>query len=129
MVLYWPNGCLNSDIWHTNLFAVPLDEAYWPPLASPESQDVLERMWGLQLTERQLPGVVRNHNSNDKRFVHAHLSERREAWPERAVCGNAAMTLCITGYLPWWRRLFLGLGRLLGVSASERAISHVQNSD
>lgn len=115
VVFYWANGCLNSDIWHTNLFAVPLDEAYWPPVATPESQDVLERMWGLVLVERQLPDVVRNHNSNNKRFVHAHLSEQREPWPERAVCVDGELTLYVRGRMAWYRRLFLWLCKSLGV--------------
>ena len=127
VVLHWSNGCCTADVWHTNLFAVPLDEAYWPPVADPDSPDVLERMWGRQLTERQLPGVVRNHNSNNKRFVHAHLSEQLESWPERTVFADVGLTLSVCGYLPWWRRLFMWFLRRVGVSVRERVFPHEQD--
>lgn len=106
VVLFWPNGCIHDDIWHTNMFAVPLDESYWPPVASLNDSDVLERQWGLLLKQGQPPYVHKNHNHNNKRFLHEHLSEFQEEWPRFAVEGGFPSTLFVSGYVPWWKKLF-----------------------
>lgn len=112
VVLHWQNGCVQHGIWHTNFFAVRLDdEAYWPPVSDPDHQDVLERQWGRKLSELRPPRVVESHNYNGKRFGHAHRSEHLPPWPVRPQAAAAGFALCITGHKPWWERALEWLGR------------------
>lgn len=104
VVFHWPNGCVPFGIWHTNAFAVCLDEAYWPPVLGPEHADTLEHAWGKQLRERRLHAVLESHNSRDRRFVHAHRSEGLPPYPVETQPAAATAPLLITGYQPWWRR-------------------------
>lgn len=115
VVLFWDNGCIHDDIWCTNMFAVPLDDSYWPPLAEIGDQDVLERQWGRLLKQRQPPRIFKNHNSDSKRFQHNHLSEHQPEWPRFAVNDGFGVPLFISGYTPWWKRL-------LGWAISKRSI-------
>ena len=106
VTLFWPNGCVHDDIWCTNMFAVPLDETYWPPVSKIGDSDVLERQWGLLLKSRQPPSIFKNHNSNNKRFLHEHLSEHQEDWPRFAVEYGFSIPFFTSGYVPLWKRLF-----------------------
>lgn len=106
VVMFWSNGCVNSDIWHTNMFAVPLDEEYWPPVARIGDQDVLERQWGLLLKSRQPPLIHKTHNNNNRRFLHEHLSEHVEEWPRLPIFYGSGAQLFVSGYMPWWKQLF-----------------------
>lgn len=105
VVFHWPNGCVPHHIWHTNCFAVCLDERYWPPVLPAESGDTLEWAWGKQLRERRLHAVLESHNSRERRFVHAHRSEALPAWPVEPQAAAQSALLLISGHLPWWRRL------------------------
>jgi hypothetical protein len=75
VVFHWPNGFVQSGIWHTNFFVVPPEEVYWPPLSFPGDQDILEWKWGKALAEKALPDIFRWHNYNDRIFKHIHESE------------------------------------------------------
>lgn len=112
VVLFWPNGCVRSDIWHTNFFAVCLDERYWPPVLGEGDSDTLEWAWGKHLLRADLPGVVRGHNSRERRFAHRHESDAHPPWPVVPQAGDGAAPLLITGHLPWWRRALQRVGLL-----------------
>jgi hypothetical protein len=105
VVFHWPNGCVPVNIWHTNFFAVCLDEKYWPPVVEPGREDTLELAWGKQLAQRRLDAVLESHNSRDKRFVHTHQSEHLAEWPIIPQSIPHTALLLISGHLPWWRRL------------------------
>ena len=83
VLFFMPNGVVHRDCFHTNFFAVPMDEIYWPPLAKKEDQDMLERKWGLQLKENKVPDILIWHNNWDKSFIHAHESENQPAEERR----------------------------------------------
>lgn len=103
VVLHWENGSVVHGIWHTNFFAVRLDEAYWPPLARPGDGDTLEFAWGKRLRARALPGVVESHNSRGRRFAHDHVSESLPPFPVEGLDCAAGCPLYISCE-PWWRR-------------------------
>jgi hypothetical protein len=105
VVFHWPNGCCHSGVWHTNFFVVPLDDRFWPPLSGLEHQDVLERQWGMMLSERRLEGVVETHNHNDKRFVHCHQSETQPEWPLVPLNDGNSVGFAILGRKTFWRKL------------------------
>jgi hypothetical protein len=104
VVCFWENGCVRHEIWHTNFFACRLDEAYWPPLSPPGADDTLEWQFGKKLMRDQPPGVEKSHNSNNKRFVHSHRSERLPPWPVVPQAGGAGFGLFVRGRKSWWRR-------------------------
>lgn len=105
VVFHWPNGCVQSGVWHTNFFAVPNDPAYWPPLVEPGDQDVLERKWGLALEEANPPGVRRASNYGDSRFVHGHLSESLPLFPSSPLpLGSTVAMSCVGGRCKSWLR-------------------------
>jgi hypothetical protein len=104
VVCFWENGCVRHEIWHTNFFACRLDEAYWPPLSPPGADDTLEWQFGKKLMRDQPPGVEKSHNSNNKRFVHSHRSERLPPWPVVPQAGGAGVGLFVCGRKSWWRR-------------------------
>lgn len=105
-VFHWPNGCVPTNVWHTNFFAVRLDdERYWPPVLQAGSSDTLEWAWGKRLMDARLPGVLESHNARNRRFSHAHLSEGLPEWPVVPESAGQSASLLISGRLPWWRRL------------------------
>lgn len=104
VVFHWDNGCVREGVWHTNCFAVPLNELYWPPVSTIGQQDVLERQWGLLLTERQPPGVFKWHNSGEKRFLHRHESEHLPPFPAYGEPVTRNCSLAVTGHKSWFRR-------------------------
>lgn len=105
VLFHWDNGCIHTDIWHTNFFAVSLDERYWPPLSPPYHADVLERQWGLNLVRQQLSFIHRWHNYNNRRFLHTHESEGLPLFQELPQTERSKLSLLISGCKPWYRRL------------------------
>lgn len=43
---HWPNHCVPIGCLCTNIFAVSMDEFYWPPVSDRNNHDVLEWQWG-----------------------------------------------------------------------------------
>lgn len=116
VLFHWENGISHANVWHTNFFAVRMDEAYWPPLSpSPEYGDTLETQWGKALAAADLGGVVRWHNSRGLQFEHKHESEGLPPWPLKPMVAAAGCGLAVCGPArrPWWRRLAAALGVLL----------------
>lgn len=105
VVFHWQNGVIHNDIWHTNCFAVSLDDRYWPPVSSAAHADTLERQWGLLLQQRQLPAISTWHNYNGRNFQHRHESESLPEFPRRAEQGSSSLGLVTRGWQPWWARL------------------------
>ncbi len=104
VVFHLQNPSVHHDIWHTNFFAVPLDERYWPPVCGEDHADVLERQWGALLAQTKPERVFRSSNYNAKRFHHDHLSESLPAFPVVPQLGSAGFGLSVVA-LPWWGRL------------------------
>jgi hypothetical protein len=104
-LIHWPNGVCRSDIWHTNFFAVGMDENYWPPVAEVTDADTLERQWGLSLSARRLPYIEKSHNASNRFFSHRHLSEGHEPWPCKHQADSGSANLFIVGHKSIWRRL------------------------
>jgi hypothetical protein len=112
VVFHWQNGCVHTDIWHTNFFAARLDDpAYWPPVSAPDSQDVLERQFGRKLADLKPARVVGSHNYNGKRFAHGHRSEALPPFPAHPQLAAGGFTLFVAGHKSRWRRLREWLGR------------------
>jgi hypothetical protein len=107
VVFHWNNGCANADVWHTNFFGVSLSSEWWPPVSSPEHQDVLERQWGKVLEGR--PSVGREHNSNDRKFIHRHQSETLPALPRYPEHISDCISISCSGSRTWWQWLEDGL--------------------
>jgi hypothetical protein len=103
-LFHWNNGVAIQGVWHTNFFAVPTEEQYWPPVSPADEQDVLEAQWGKQLNRLQPPAILKTHNNNEKRFVHRHLSEHQAPWPIFPQFGDSKASLFIVGHKSWWRR-------------------------
>lgn len=101
----WNNGFVQAGAWHTNFFGVCLDRAYWPPVATPQENDVLEWMWGKELLAKHLPGIVKDTNVRNYWFDHDHLSETVEPWPTWALGERSSLPMVISGYKPWYKRL------------------------
>lgn len=113
-VLYhWDNGSCNSGIWHTNFFAVCLDERYWPPLSPPEHADVLERQWGRKLELIRPEGVFEWNNSRNQRFKHLHESESLEPLPFRPQHTHISLPLIVCGWKAWYARLWDSISGVL----------------
>lgn len=105
VLFHWENGICHQDIWATYFFAVALDELYWPPVSPDGEDDVLERQWGRLIERRKPPGIFKWHNAGQRRYVHAHESERLPPFPARAECGRAQLPLFCVGHQPWHVRL------------------------
>ncbi len=106
VLFHWQNGCAHHNIWHTNFFAVALDEKYWPPLSEFGDADVLESKWGKELANKNLPGICESHNSNNKKFLHIHESENNPEifiYPQN---DNVNINLFIKGHLNWFKRIW-----------------------
>lgn len=101
----WSNNC-TLHAWHTNLFAVTMNESSWPPLAEPNDQDTLERKWGLHLRDNKT-NIVKWNNDNNKWFAHGYKDVDNFV-DSKWVTGNVGMNLCITGQHKYWlmRRLY-----------------------
>ena len=67
------------NLWHTNFFAVSLDEQYWPPVVDYESSEILEFHWGKQLASTDLTAICTIENA-PRWFAHEHLSETQPEW-------------------------------------------------
>jgi hypothetical protein len=106
VVFHWENACCGQAIWHTNFFAVPLEEDYWPPLSTSDNQETLERQWGLKLQEKKPYRVFETHNSSQRLFFHQHLSEQLPVWPLIPLVGSQNLSLYLSGTMPWYRRLY-----------------------
>lgn len=104
-VFHWANGCVSSNIWHTNFFAVGMDPRYWPPVIGPDSGDTLEWAWGKQLMAARLHAILEGHNSREQKFTHAHLSEYEPPWPVVPESSSRDLLLLTEGYQSFWRRL------------------------
>lgn len=102
VLYFFANGVIHGDIWHTNFFAVSMDERYWPPLAEKGDQDILERKWGLHLARNGLTSIVRWHNNRNKSFVHCHESEGLPPEPFRPQTVGGGVCLYVRGHRPWW---------------------------
>jgi hypothetical protein len=113
LVFHWQNGCCHEGIWHTNCFAVSTDRLYWPPLSTPDHQDVLERQWGKYLQEMNPPRVVTSANYNQKNFSHDHLSEDLPEFPRHPRWAGGSVALHLSGRRRWYLR---ALDWLRGVS-------------
>lgn len=70
-----PNNIVHNDIWHTNFFAVGMNEEYWPPLIPDKDPDILEHKWGKELKAKCLNNYFHGHNNYHKTFAHDHDSE------------------------------------------------------
>lgn len=106
-VLYhWANGCCREDVWHTNFFAIPLDEEYWPPISTKQSGDVLERQWGLSIAEKKPDRVFKWHNSRNQSFLHDHISENLPEITVVPLTAEFTLNLTIKGYKTFWAKLF-----------------------
>jgi hypothetical protein len=106
VVFHWHNAIAVGGCYSTNFFAVPGDPAYWPPLSRPDDPDVLERQFALAVRAAHAPGVVEMANHAGCMFAHAHRSESLPAWPSRPESEVVEAPLCLTGRLPWYRRLW-----------------------
>jgi hypothetical protein len=109
-VCFWPNGCVHTDVWHTNFFGVCADEAYWPPVSGSGNADTLERQWGRQLADRHLPDVIKSHNANNRYFSHTHESEGLEEFPFLPQSDANEVSCFITGRKSRLRRFLEWLG-------------------
>lgn len=100
----WNNSCVKGDIWHTNLFAVVLDENYWPPVCSDKEHDVLEHKWGKELSEKSLPGIIKWVNYKNKYFFHGyeHIENAIECFSQKDSC---ELNLFVRGRKRFWRRI------------------------
>lgn len=101
VLFHWQNPCHNEHVWHTNFFAVPLDERYWPPLSYPGHPDVLERHWGAELQRVKPPLIFAASNYNSKRFLHEHLSESLPDWSARPDFKSGSIPLFCRGRAPF----------------------------
>lgn len=101
VLFHWPNGFVQSNIWHTNFFMIPIDEKYWPPLANKDEQDVLEWKWGKDLAEKNLTDVFRWHNYNNRKFIHSHDSEQMEKFQEIGFDSVGGVELLIKTRKRW----------------------------
>lgn len=113
VLFHWENGIAHQDVWHTNFFAVGMDQRYWPPLSSPDHMDTLERQWGMALAKAGLPAIFRWHNSGGRRFLHRHQSE---SLPQIAVVprrGRGGLSLLVIGHRSWWLRAWDFIKRYL----------------
>ncbi len=113
-LFHWENGCAREGVWHTNCFAVCLDEAYWPPVSPPADPDVLERQWGRRLEALSPPGVFRWHNYAGKRFGHDHESESLPEVPRLPQPGSGSAPLWVRGSESLSRRLWRGVSESAG---------------
>lgn len=102
VLFHWNNGISHSGVWHTNFYAIPIDEKYWPPLSpSPAHQDCLERQWGIILEEIKPAGIFKGNNNNDRRFFHNHDSEKNPAYPFIPQHDVGSLPLIVKGYRRW----------------------------
>jgi hypothetical protein len=117
VVFNWASASVPDGAWHTNFFAVRLDERLWPPVCGLDEQDVLEWAWGKRL--RNLSGIpiCRSHNARDRFFSHLHRSEHLPPYPVTPERESAPLPLAVTGWLPWWRRAWW---RLVGRRCIDR---------
>lgn len=81
VLFYWENSVNAQNSWHTNMFAVSLNEDYWPPISSRENNDTLEVQWGKELLNKRLLNVFETHNSRGMKFKHSHDSELMVTFP------------------------------------------------
>ncbi len=105
VIFHWQNGIIHSGIWHTNFFAVSMDDRYWPPLSKPGHADVLERHWGSELAKKALPGIFQTHNYQCKKFLHTHETETSEPWPIFPRTDGQCICVYVRGWKPWRLRL------------------------
>lgn len=70
-----PNSVTSRDVWHTNFFAVSMNENYWPPLLRLNEPDILEKCWGRQLAAMNYHRCITVGNGNEKTFVHKHTND------------------------------------------------------
>lgn len=71
-VCHWPNSIVPVGCYHTNIFAVTMDEKHWPPVCSFDEYDVLEWAWGKKLgnyLDRQQYNFL---TFNNQLFDHVH---------------------------------------------------------
>lgn len=103
VLFHWENGSARNNVWHTNFFAISLDnEASWPPIAERGDPDVLERKWGRQLDDQNYLGNwLRTHNSSEKRFKHRHL--------ELSPLPSETEPLPTHPKKSWWKKWFFFL--------------------
>lgn len=104
VLFHWENGCSSRDVWHTNFFAVSTDEAYWPPISTPDHADTLERQWGVAIATTRPPGVFKSSNYASKKFRHEHLSESITPLPLLHDYSNDSISFYSVGYLSWRNR-------------------------
>lgn len=117
-VFHWPNSMVSNGCYHTNLFAVSMDERYWPPVCGPHEYDTLEWAWGKILGNYVRPPGVYPFNYKLK------LLNREYLWNEHldldnplgkdmitlSTCAYAKHSSCLSGfasgYIPWYQRLW-----------------------
>ncbi len=78
-VCSWVNTLTSEPIYCTNLFAVSMDEKYWPPISPPDNHDVLEVQWSRQLPKEsvvRLP-LLFSHEHADL-FLPAYIEEQKD---------------------------------------------------
>lgn len=120
VLFLWENGCIRENVWHTNLFGLA-DMKYAPPLSEINHPDVLERQWGIKLTEQNLGDFTRWNNFNSKMFTHEHISEQLQDFPYKAQKDGCSLVLSVKGWLPWYIRLGQFIWRLLpGISKKRK---------
>lgn len=74
-VAHWPNHMVSVGCYHTNIFAVSMDEHHWPPLCDYNEYDVLEWAWGKRLHNYMDWYKYNFARFNSGSFIHSHEIE------------------------------------------------------
>lgn len=96
-----PNTVTSKDVWHTNFFAVTMNEDYWPPEIGFNHPDILERCWGNKLKSKAANKYKFEGNLNYKTFTHYHENDDFKSYKEQCVKCNDSMNLITIGTNKW----------------------------
>lgn len=117
-VFHWPNAMVRNGCFHTNIFAVSMDERYWPPVCGPHEYDSLEWAWGKILGNYVRPPGVPPFNFQFKRlnrqhFWNEHLELKNplgKSMISLSTCAydrfSSSLSGYTAGYVPWYNRLW-----------------------
>lgn len=117
-VFHWPNNMVSVGCYHTNLFAVGMDEAYWPPVCGPHEHDTLEWAWGKVLGNYVRPPGVPPRHYNFKKLNREYLWNQHLDLPSPLGKGTMVLSTCAydrfssclqmntTGHVRWYSKVW-----------------------
>lgn len=103
-----PNTVTSRDVWHTNFFAVSMNESYWPPVIGRNHPDILERCWGNSLKSAGATNYSFDGNANFRTFTHLHENENFNSYELQRVIQRSSL-LCFTKGTASWRKFLLNM--------------------